>query len=176
MRRLALSIALLASACSGSDELQCGGAGNAGDSLDGSYCEDVPIAFTAADVLRQQGSADEYFIFIQYVDGTTPTVDGPRKVLEILIPSSGVVIEPAKLIPIRMVQGARVRRFPAAEEGNIQAIDLTAELQDSSQVTFDEFTATVGSNASGMFSLLFQSGRTLSGTFQGAIADKNPMM
>jgi hypothetical protein len=159
-------------ACGNGDELKCGGSGEGGDSLDGSYCEDVPITFTDAEV-RRQNSGEQYFIFVRYLDATANTVE-PRKVLEILIPSSAVVIEPNRQILIRMVQGATVRRFPSADEGAIQAIDLTAELQDTSQLTFTEFTGEIDSSARGEFGFLFDSGRTLSGTFSGAIIENRP--
>lgn len=157
--------------CGSGDELKCGGSGAGGDSLDGSYCEDVPITFTAATIGRQNASgSEEYFIFVRYVDGTANTVE-PRKVLEILIPSSGVAIEPNKEIPIKEVVGANVRRFPAAEEGSIQAIVLTPELQNTSSITFTEFTGEIDSVTKGEFALLFESGRTLSGTFEGPIEE-----
>ena len=158
--------------CGSDGELKCGGAGASGDSLDGSYCEDVPINFTGAEV-RRQDSGDQYYVFVRYIDESSNTVE-PRKVLEILIPSSAVVIEPNTQILIRMVQGATVRRFPSAQEGNIQAIDLTPELQDTSQVTFTEFTGEVDSNAKGEFGFLFESGRTLRGTFESPIIENRP--
>lgn len=165
---------LLFMGCGSGDELKCGGSGSGGDSLDGSYCEDIPIQFTEATIGRQNSNgSDEYFIFVRYVDATANTVE-PRKVLEILIPSSGVVIEPDKEIPIKDVVGATVRRFPSAEEGSIQAIVLTQELQDTSSITFTEFTGEFDSIAKGEFALLFESGRTLSGTFEGPIDEIKP--
>jgi hypothetical protein len=98
----------------------------------------------------------------------------PRKVLEILLPSNAVTIEPNVTIMIRSVQGATVRRFPSAMEGNIQAIDLTPELKDTSQITFTEFTGEIDSNAKGEFGFLFESGRTLNGTFAGPIIENRP--
>jgi hypothetical protein len=172
MRILLSGMLVLLFGCSGGDELECGGAGASGDSLDGSYCEDIPISFTDAEI-RRQDSTDQYYIFIRYVDANANTVE-PRKVLEILIPSSGVIIEPNKQIFIRMVQGATVRRFPSAEEGTIQAIPLTEELKDTSQVTFSEFTGEIDSAASGEFALLFENGRTLSGTYSGTIIQNTP--
>jgi hypothetical protein len=165
-------VLILASSCGEGEELQCGGSGEGGDSLDGSYCEDVPITFTEAEV-RRQNSGEEYYIFVRYVDAETNPTE-PRKVLDILIPSSGVIIAPNTQILIRMVQGATVRRFPSAMEGNIQAIDLTQELAATSQITFTEFTGEIDSNASGEFGFLFESGRTLNGTFSGMIIENRP--
>jgi hypothetical protein len=175
MKTIPATIAIvMAASCGGGDELQCGGSGEGGDSLDGSYCEDVPIRFTSAEVRRQNSGGDEYFIFVRYVDANANTVE-PRKVLEILLPSSAVVIAPNTEIRIKSVQGATVRRFPSAEEGSIQAIDLTPELGETSQVTFTEFTGEIDSNAAGEFGFFFEgSGRTLNGTFAGPIIENRP--
>lgn len=165
-----LSIASLS--CGSGDELLCGGSGASGDSLDGSYCEDVEIAFTDAEV-RRQNSGSNYFLFIRYVDAAQNPVE-PRKVLEILIPAAEVEIEPNRPILIRAVPGAIARRFPSADEGSVQAIDLTADLRDTSQVTFTEYTGEIDSNAKGEFGFLFENGRTLSGTFEGPIVEIRP--
>jgi len=173
MKNTIASLVLISSlSCGSGEELKCGGSGEGGDSLDGSYCEDVPISFTEAEI-RRQNSGDEYYIFVRYVDAESNPME-PRKVIDILIPSSGVIIEPNTQILIRMVQGATVRRFPSAVEGNIQAIDLTQELAASSQITFTEFTGAIDSNAAGEFGFLFESGRTLNGTFSGPIIENRP--
>ncbi len=168
-----MTFAILAASCGGGDMLQCGGSGSGGDSLDGSYCEDVTISFTEAEVRRQNTTGEDYYVFVRYVDGNANTVE-PRKVLDILIPSSAVVIEPNTQILISQIPGATVRRFPSAEEGSVQAIDLTPELKDTSQVTFTEFTGEIGSSAKGEFGFLFESGRTLMGTFESPIIENTP--
>jgi hypothetical protein len=166
MKRFGLLVlACSVAACSGGDDDvgACAGTPVGGNSLDGSYCEGLEMLFS--DVrLKVQESGDSKFITIDYLlqsaDSTTP-----QKTLTILFEASAVMIEVDKMIPL-LDAGGQVRRITAD-----MILDLTDELEDSSQITFTTYTGDVGTDAKGNFGFLFKNGRTLSGTFEGQLVD-----
>ena len=148
----------------------CGGAddgyrhcndGDSGNSLKGSYCEDIDMAYSQVRVLTVSNA-----LRIEYV---RPLGTGSEKTLQIIIDGSSVVLEPN--VEIGMVaSGAQVRRIVAEAPQN-----LTAELEARSSITFTDYSdMTIGKHIAGKFAMLFKSGRTLNGEFEATIEDALP--
>jgi hypothetical protein len=165
-RRAAAAILVLAFGCGGGggdgDERHCNDGGD-GNTLNGSYCEDVDMIFTQAKFLTVSTA-----LRIEYV---RPIGTGIEKTLQIILDGSRVVLEPNVDIQL-LAAGAQIRRILV----NAQApLTLTGEVEASSTIRFSEYTGAIGSRIAGQFAILFKSGRTLSGEFEGTIEDAMPM-
>lgn len=166
MDRLAVALPLvLLAACGGKDEgeeRRCNDGGS-GSTLRGSYCEDVEMRYTDVKFLIVSDS-----LRIEYV---RPVGTGSEKTLQIILNGTEVVLEPN--VDIKLLDsGAQVRRVIAESPA---PLTLTGEIESTSTLTFREYTGAIGSKVTGMFALLFKSGRTLSGDFEGVIEDARPM-
>ena len=67
--------------------------------------------------------------------------------------------------------GTQIQRLLSGAQA---PISLTREIEPSSTLTFVEYTGAIGSTVRGMFSILFKSGRTLAGDFEGLLEDALP--
>ena len=165
---IAVAVAFFASACSGDDKTTCNGADGA-NSLDGSYCEDIDMAFTEVRI-KSQESAGNQFVTIEYLDGEL-NPQNPVKTLQIIFNAGATMIEPDAPLDLNVIM-ASIRRFPPEAS---RPIDLTGDLEDSSNLVFSSFSNTLGDNIKGSFALLFDTGRTLNGDFEGPLVDARPM-
>lgn len=165
MRWMISILFLLAAACSGGDDDRgtCGGASVGGNTLDGSYCEGLELAFTSVRI-KAQDAGDSRFVTIEYLLAEENTTT-PLKTLSILLETSAVNVEVNKAIPIFDANGV-VRRI---DRNNM--ITLTDQLEPDSQVTFTTFTGEVGSETKGSFGFRFVNGRTLLGDFEATMVD-----
>lgn len=164
-RFVSLALLILATACGGGDDDvgACAGTKLGGNSLDGSYCEGLELLFTDVRI-KVQESGDSKFLTIDYLLSSADTTT-PQKTLTILFEASAVMIEENKMIPI-LDAGGRVRRITRD-----MTLDLTNDLETTSQVTFSTYTGEVGSKTVGLFGFLFENGRTLDGTFEADLVD-----
>lgn len=167
-RRLLLLVGLVAligaSSCGGDDPGDVRGCndGGAGNALRGSYCEDVEMLFTEVKALTVSKS-----LRIEYV---RPIGGGSEKTLQIILDGTVVVLEPN--VEINLLESrAQIRRIVAEAQ---TPLTLTGELQNTSTLSFTEYTGAIGSAVAGKFSLLFKSGRTLAGDFESVIEDARP--
>jgi hypothetical protein len=159
---LAIVIFALFAGCGGpgeGDERHCNDGGSP-NKLEGSYCEDVSMIYTEVRFLTVSTA-----LRIEYV---RPLGSGSEKTLQIILDGSRVVLEPNVDIQL-LATGAQIRRVLAEAQ-----ITLTQEIEASSTIRFHEYNGAVGSRVSGQFAILFKSGRTLSGEFEGVIEEARP--
>lgn len=165
---VATLVAALALSCGNgkdeTDERACNDGGS-GTALSGSYCEDIEMAYTEVKVLKVMSTPPA--IRIEYLRTLGASAE---KTLQIILNGGTVVIEADRAIDL-LAADAHIRRLLPA--GNV---DLTPDLDPAGNqtLTFSEYTAEIGTNSSGTFTLLFKNGRTLSGEFEGLIEDARP--
>lgn len=165
MASLGICAVFCLGACGDSDgeENQCNGGGS-GNTLEGSYCEDVDMIFTEVGCLTVVGSKA---LRIEYV---RPIGTGSEKTLQIILSGDNVVLEANKEIKLTDV-GAEVRRILADAAAPIR---LTDELEAQSSLTFGTYTSSIGQAMDGKFAMLFKSGRNLRGEFECTLKDATP--
>ncbi len=168
MRRFCIGLLLALTACSGSDKSTCNG-GDGANALDGSYCEGLDMEFTEVRI-KSQSSGGNTFMTVEYLDAEL-NAENPIKTLQIIFNAGAAQIEPDTPVDLMTVM-ASVRRFPAEAT---RPIDLTQNLDTSSNLIFSSFSTTLGDNVKGAFNLLLDTGRTLNGTFEGPLVDARPM-
>ncbi len=152
------------SACGGEEEGVCNGGSYAGGKLEGSYCEDVEMRFTELRT-RLQSSGQQQFLAIEYV---RPLGTGLEKTLSVVLQISSVTVTPGQPIDL-LAAGGSVRR--TLSEG---VMNLTPEVENTSTLTLDVDQGEVNTAIKGRVNILFKTGRTLSGEFDGNLTATTP--
>ncbi|MBK8009896.1 MAG: hypothetical protein IPK13_00980 [Deltaproteobacteria bacterium] len=154
-----LGIGSLLAACGDDGIYECNGGGSA-NTLSGSYCENTEMVFTEVALLLVDSTKT---LRIEYVNG-----DRTNKTLQILVtPRQDAPFVPDQTVYLTEI-GATVQRFAASATA---PINLTSELESTSNLLFSKYLGEVGSEAAGEFHLQFKTGRTLEGEFEGVIVD-----
>lgn len=156
---VSIGIGSLLTGCGDDGIYECNGGGSA-NTLSGSYCENTEMVFTEVALLLV-GSTKT--LRIEYING-----DRTNKTLQILVtpPANEPFVE-NQTISLTAI-GATVQRFAASATA---PINLTSELDSTSNLLFSKYNGEVGAEAAGEFHLLFKTGRTLEGEFEGVIVD-----
>jgi len=165
LRLLLLStVACGLAACGDSDgESRCNGGGGA-NQLEGSYCEDVEMLFTEVR-LTQLESGPRSYLRIEYV---RPIGTGLEKTLSVVFDTNAVMITEGEKIDLLAAGGSVTRVLTTG------AVNLTDDLEGTNTVQLDTWTGALDSRVTGRVDLSFSSGRKLSGTFDGTLADAMP--
>jgi hypothetical protein len=161
---LVLGILSLGTGCGGTadDGLRHCNDGGSGNTLRGSYCEGLDVAFSEVKALTVSTA-----LRIEYV---RPIGTGSEKTLQLILDGSVVILEPN--VEIKLLDaGAQVRRILADAQA---PQNLTDELEPQSSITFTTYSGEIGSRITGSFAILLKSGRTLSGDFDATIEDARP--
>ena len=148
--------------CGDDGPRSCTGSGD-DEALRGSFCEGSEISY---DTIELGWLPTSQTLRIRYGFQEETRVSPS---FEIQLLGTQVVLETGVSIPVRTV--GFVRRWP---EGATEAQLLTDQLANSSNVSFETLELQAGGAVKGQFNLLFDSGRTLSGTFEGTFVDLTP--